>query len=86
MLASNAPEKLPSMAQTDAECGEFCLGDGAEGLEVVKAGLQAVREVLLKAQICERLEEVLVLVAGSHGRDHTTGGWNGAPRLTIKVT
>ena len=58
------------MSQADAERGEFGLGDGAEGLEVVEAGLQAVRQVLLKTQIGERLEEVLVLVVGGHGR-----GW-----------
>ena len=50
------------MSQADAERGEFGLGDGAEGLEVVEAGLQAIGQVLLETKIRERLEKVLVLV------------------------
>jgi hypothetical protein len=62
MFPSNSTEKFPSMSQADAERGEFGLGDGTEGVEVVEAGLQAIGQVLLETKIRERLEKVLVLV------------------------
>jgi hypothetical protein len=70
MVSRDFPQKLPSMSQANAEGSEFCFGDGAERLEILEAGLEAIGQVLLKTKICERPLEVR---GGSHARTGQTG-------------
>jgi hypothetical protein len=57
------------MSQADTEGSEFCLGDGAERLEIMEARVETIGQVLLQAKICERPLKVL----GSHDRRQATG-------------
>jgi hypothetical protein len=70
------------MSQAKAEGSEFCFGDGAERLEILEAGLEAIGQVLLKTKICERPLEVR---GGSHARTGQTGEGARLARLTGHV-
>jgi hypothetical protein len=70
------------MSQANAEGSEVCFGDGAERLEILEAGLEAIGQVLLKTKICERPLEVR---GGSHARTGQTGEGARLARLADHV-
>lgn len=70
------------MSQANAEGSKFCFSNGAERLEILEAGLEAIGQVLLKTEICERPLEVR---GGSHSRTGQTGEGARLARL-IRLT